>query len=446
MSISIGHASGRQLDGVAGHVPVVPARSRFSRFIRDRHHSGRLVVQPRMGFGEWARMRRGLEAVRGARASTVGTVTIDSYTRLNDHAAARAALERGHDLNGFPVVAHGTASTGRLLQGVASDDFPVQFRHGSALPQQLFSALAEVGADATEGGPVSYCLPYSRVPLRQATAAWAECCRILADQTETMHLESFGGCMLGQLCPPSLLIALSILEGMFFRQHGVRSISVSYAQQTDVGQDLEALAALRRLAAEWLSDTDWHVVLYTYMGVYPQTPVGAYRILADSARLAVWSGSERLIVKTAAEAHRIPSIEENVDALEFAAAIAEDTRCRGADGPVIRPTGVYEEALTLICSTLALSDDVGMALVTAFARGLLDVPYCLHQDNANRTRTAIGPGGRLCWSDPGKMPVTGALDGGDQRVSARSLIDMLGYNERRFDRMALIGPLTQELP
>jgi methylaspartate mutase epsilon subunit len=95
------------------------------------------------------------------------------------------------------------------------------------------------------------------VPLLQATAAWAECCRILADQPEAMHLESFGGCMLGQLCPPSLLIALSVLEGMFFGEHGVRSISVSYAQQTHPEQDLEALAALRQLAAEWPGCGRW---------------------------------------------------------------------------------------------------------------------------------------------------------------------------------------------
>ncbi len=74
--------------------------------------------------------------------------------------------------------------------------------------------------------------------------------------------------MLGQLCPPSLLVALSVLEGVFFKQHGLRSVSLSYAQQTHRGQDVEALLALRTLAAEHLSGLDWHVVLYTYMGVF----------------------------------------------------------------------------------------------------------------------------------------------------------------------------------
>ncbi|MFE0208115.1 methylaspartate mutase [Streptomyces sp. NPDC058985] len=419
--------------------PDVPAHGRFSRFVRRSHDQGRLVVQPRMGFADVATMRRGLEAVRAVRGASVGTVTVDSYTRVNDHDSARRALKRGDDLNGYPVVAHGTTETRRLLAGVSGEDFPVQFRHGSALPQELFGALARIGADATEGGPVSYCLPYSRVPLPEATAAWAECCRILADQPETVHLESFGGCMLGQLCPPSLLIALSVLEGMFFREHGMRSVSVSYAQQTSPGQDLEALDALRRLAAQWLGDVDWHVVLYTYMGVFPRTPVGAYRMLEDSVRLAVRSGTERLIVKTAVEAHRIPTIDENVDALEFAAAVASDERRHGPGEESIQQTGIYEEARQLITSTLRFGGDVGSALVEAFARGHLDVPFCLHQDNANRSRAAIDPAGTLRWCHPGAMPVTGSDGYGRAPMTARSLIDMLGYNERRFDREELVG-------
>jgi methylaspartate mutase epsilon subunit len=417
-------------------------RGRFSRFVRRHSDEGRLVVQPRMGFADLATMRAGLEQVRAARCTTVGTVTIDSYTRVNDHDAARRALREGEDLNGFPVVAHGAEATRRLLDGVGDDSFPVQFRHGSALPQELFRALTAVGADATEGGPVSYCLPYSRVPLAQATVAWAQCCRILAERPEPVHLETFGGCMLGQLCPPSLLVALSLLEGMFFLEHGLCSISLSYAQQTNPEQDLEALEALRLLAAEWLGDADWHVVLYTYMGVFPRTPVGAYRMLEASARLAVRAGAERLIVKTAAEAYRIPTIAENVDAVEFAAAVAAHEAA--APDPAVRPTstGIYEEARMFISTTLQSGEDVGSALVGAFARGHLDVPYCLHRDNANRSRAVISPDGLLRWSDPGAMPVAGAGRAAP-RITARGLIEMLGYNERRYDREQLAGPVLR---
>ncbi|MEU5943331.1 hypothetical protein ABZ807_30160 [Micromonospora sp. NPDC047548] len=188
---------------------------------------------------------------------------------------------------------------------------PVQVRHGSALPEEIFAALLRTGVDATEGGPVSYRPPYRRVRLCDAVDSWARCCAgygRLRDVGVEPHLESFGGCLLGQLCPPSLLIAVTELEGMFFRQHGLRSVSLSYAQQASPEQDEEALAALRRLVDELLPELDSHVVLYTYMGVYPRTRDGAPRLLGAAARLAVRGGAAHLIVKTPAEAYRIPTI------------------------------------------------------------------------------------------------------------------------------------------
>jgi Glutamate mutase epsilon subunit len=413
----------------------------FAAFMARAKAERTLVLQPRMGFGSIEQMREGLLAVSEANGTTVGTITLDSYTRVNDHASAALALRTGATLNGFPLVAHGAKAVRAMLDDIVTEDFPVQVRHGSAQPYDIFATLVEAGIDATEGGPVSYCLPYSRVPLREAVLEWARCCELLAGQADdhgrVAHLESFGGCMLGQMCPPSMLVALSVLEGLFFRQHGLRSISLSYAQQTNFHQDAEAILALRRLAGELLGDVDLHLVLYTFMGVFPHTPMGAMRILQDSARLAVQTGVERLIVKTAAEAYRIPTVAENVEALEFAESIG-----RLSPGQLLPTldTGVYQEARQLIEATLEYSSDVGSALIQAFRDGRLDVPYCLHQNNANLARAVVDAEGWLRWADPGRLPVradgNGFLPG---RLKAFGLLEMLGHNERRFDREQLVN-------
>ncbi|RZU53351.1 glutamate mutase subunit E [Krasilnikovia cinnamomea] len=419
----------------------------FGAFVARAKAAGRLVVQPRMGMGSPRLMREGLLATRRADATTVGTITIDSYTRVGNHAAARRALADGIDLNGYPIVGHDTAVTRAVLHGVQDDSFPVQVRHGSATPQQIFAALVAAGLDATEGGPVSYCLPYSRTPLRESVANWVQCCELLATLAQTgaePHLETFGGCMMGQLCPPGLLVAISVLEAMFFRQHGVRSISLSYAQQTDPEQDAEAVRALQRLAAELLPDTDRHVVIYTYMGLYPRTPAGARDLLVAAARLAVRCGAERLIVKTEAEAHRIPTIAENVAALELAAATAAGEPRGG--GPV-GDTGVYAEARALVQAVLELDADLGRALVRAFDRGYLDVPYCLHPDNAGRSRSYIDSAGRLRWAEIGAMPI-GHVVGASRprRVTAADLLGALSHVESKYDRAALGRPAAAHLP
>jgi methylaspartate mutase epsilon subunit len=416
--------------------PAAPAASTeppsFGRFVAAAARAGHLVVQPRMGFSDLGRMRQGLERTRFAAATTVGTLTLDSYTRVGDHAAAGRALRDGAALNGYPIVALPVGQTRALLAGVLDATFPVQVRHGSSQPQRIIRALVAAGLDATEGGPVSYCLPYGRTPLRESIAHWVDSCELLAAAPGTPHLESFGGCMLGQLCPPSLLVAISVLEAMFFVQHGLASVSLSYAQQTDPGQDEEAVCALRRLAAELLPPAvDRHVVLYTYMGVYPSTPAGARRLLEASAELAVRSGAQRLIVKTTAEARRIPTIEENVRALETAATVAAATR--PAPGPAA-DTGVYDEARAFVDAVRELDTDLGRALRKAFALGYLDIPYCLHPDNAGRSRSYIDSAGRLRWSAVGRMPIAApaARDAQAALTSAR-LLSTLHHVARTFD-------------
>ncbi|MGI3204578.1 methylaspartate mutase [Streptomyces sp. GLT-R25] len=430
----------------------------FGEFVRRRAAAGTLVVQPRMGFDDPRKMRAGLSATKSAAAATVGTVTLDSYTRLRDDAALADALARGRPLNGYPIVAHDPAVTAAMLAGLYGPDFPVQVRHGSAVPEDIFEALVALRLNATEGGPVSYCLPYGRTPLAESVRNWTRCVRRFAELREEgaePHLETFGGCLMGQLCPPGLLVAVSVLEALFFQQHGVRSVSLSYAQQTHAGQDREAVAALRRLCGELLPAGSWHVVVYAYMGLYPVTVHGAYRLLGAAAELAVRSGAERLIVKTVAESRQIPPIEENVAALEFAAATAARTVRDGRSDAEDSET--YQEAAALVHAVLGLGPDLGGALVRAFERGYLDVPYCVHPDNRGRTRSHLDGEGRLRWADPGALPLARhGRTGAARRVTSAELHADLHFVRRAFDgadeeRVALTGgsaavPVQDGLP
>src|SRR5689334_14302501 len=415
----------------------------LGRYVGVHGAASRLVVQPRMGMADPEAMAAGIAAVAGLDRPTVATVTVDSYTRVGDHSAAARALMSGAPLNGFPIVSHGPQRTA-LVAAAAGDDVPVQVRHGSALPGAILAAAAEAGLAASEGGPVSYCLPYGRTPLVEAVGHWADATEMfgemVADRGGRAHLETFGGCLLGQLCPPSLLIATSVLEALFFVQHGLRSVSLSYAQQTHPVQDIEALAALDHLATELLPDVvDRHLVLYTYMGVFPRRVEGARSLLADSARIAVLGGAQRLIVKTETEAHRIPTVAENLTALTAGADWAAHAR-RDTDLPdrhAVDFSQVLDEARTLVQAVLALSPDVGRALVQAFASGTLDVPYCLHADNAGQSRGAIDADGRLYWAHAGRMPVRIPAGRRATAVTSGGLLRMLNHTAERHDRAAL---------
>ena len=87
----------------------------FGQFVARARSAGQLVVQARMGMSDPDQMRAGLRAVREAGALTVGTITLDSYTRLGEHDKARAALAAGTSLNGYPIVVHDTIGPEREL-------------------------------------------------------------------------------------------------------------------------------------------------------------------------------------------------------------------------------------------------------------------------------------------------------------------------------------------
>lgn len=408
-------------------------RTGLHSFVRDACRNGRLAVQPRMGFGNLGKMHEALNCVKSLPCAAVGTLTLDSHTRQGDYESALRCLEPGHSLNGFPIMSHAVADIARMLDDVCANGFPVQVRHGTAQPQRIFERLLLLGLTSTEGGPVSYCLPYSRLPLSVAVDAWREGCQILASDGEGSHIESFGGCLLGQLCPPSLLVAMTIIEGLFFRQHGIRSISLSYAQGTSALQDAGALKALRSLAGSYLSDVDWHVVLYTYMGMFPRSPHGARQLVNDSALLARVTGTERLVVKTVSEAHGIPSIDDNLEALMLASRVELPM-----DFPV-SPTDEFHqeiehEAECMIGAVLDLHTDIGRALIQSFSVGLLDIPYCLHPDNRGHTRTFIDGDGALRWARIGRLPLSnGTFVGKAEPLTSTELLNSLNYVRSKYD-------------
>lgn len=300
---------------------------RFARFVLAAMQADQLIVQPRMGFDSLSEMRAGLKAVKVANALSVGTITLDSYTRVGEHQTAALAMQEHRGLNGYP------------------------------------------------------------------------------------------------------------LEGLFFLQHGVHSISLSYAQQTDQLQDVAALHVLRLLATEHLGAADWHVVLYTYMGVFPRTSQGSKSLLAESVRLARMGGAQRLIVKTVAEAHRIPTVAENIEALEFGSSTWQSLPSdKSAWFNFALAVEIYDEASQLVNAVRNLHADMGVALRLAFESGYLDIPYCLHKDNQGLSRSYIDAAGRLQWHAVGRMPITAKpSDRHKGRLDPFDFLEMLSTVEHRFD-------------
>jgi methylaspartate mutase epsilon subunit len=413
----------------------------FHHYIESHRAENHLIVQPRMGLSNLTEMRHGLEAVRQLPFARIGTITLDSLTRQCLWLQAEAALLNGAPLNGFPIVAHGPEVTRAMLQGVLSADFPVQVRHGSPLPERIFEAAHTAGIDSIEGGPVSYCLPYGRVPLADSVEAWDRAVRFWAEAGRSSgtihHLETFGGCMMGQLAPPDLLVALSVLEALFFAERGIRSLSLSISQGTNFSQDVGAVLALRRLAEDCLpAAVRSHIVFYTWMGVFPETGGGARRLIEDSAIIAAVARAERMIVKTAVEGSHLPAVADNIHALTWADAAARQGRdFTPAAESLEHAEEIRHRAKRIVEAVLNLSPRLDQSLLVAFDRGILDVPFCLHPDNRNEARAHVDPRtGVVRWDRTGKIPVLKERTHPPPlRTTSRQLLASLAFNQRKYD-------------
>ena len=381
----------------------------LSRFLN--HRDGKVCFQPRMGVKCIDSMAAALQKIK-ALSSPIGTLTLDSFSRQYDIESIERVMNGSGELNGFPLIFYDHAEIKEKMTSLQDDTFLIQVRHGMANPYEMVKHMIRAGLIVTEGGPISYCLPYSRLPLEKSLGSWQKTVGILADNGG--HLETFSGCMMGQLSPPSLLIALNIIEGLFFANHGLSDMSFSYAQSYNLQQDYAALCALKTLVDNYFGTVNYHIVVYTFMGIYPETVTGHKNILFDSYKLAQQSKSRRLIYKTRYESSRIPSISENMDELQNLMKIdsLQETDNRNSteknDNTLELDTKEYnrilQEAEILIQNVIHLSPDLNASILTAFDQGILDVPYCLHPQNKGNTQSWIQDNGQdkgyVRWHHP----------------------------------------------
>jgi methylaspartate mutase epsilon subunit len=374
--------------------------------------TGRPAIQPRCGVGSHAAMRTLLtEAERRARPDLL-TLTIDSYTRLRrfPEAARVLAADPGR-LNGYPLVAHGWRRGRELNEAVR---VPLQIRHGSPDPRELFATALAAGITSFEGGGVSYNLPYAKdVPLRESLAAWRlvdRACGLLAARGVVVEREMFGT-LTAVLLPPSVSIAVSLLEALSAAREGVRCVSLAYPQGGNAVQDVAALRAIGDLTRQYLpAGTLAYPVLHQFMGPFPREPERADALILLGGLVAVWGGAAKVIVKTNQEAAGIPDLDATVRGLRTTQVAASGYL--GAFG--VDESAVAEEREWICREVRELVDPVvagaGLAgsIEAAFRDGRLDVPFSASIHAHSAVIPCRDRFGAVRYGEPGRLPLSAA--------------------------------------
>jgi len=360
-------------------------------------HKQKMLVQPRGGFPTYKKQFALYEFFVDANVDVL-PLTIDSNTRLNDYATSKKMLRLSEEndvdmLNGYPLVNHGYRTTRKMITHFNK---PVSLRHGTPDARLLIETAIASGIFEIEGGPITYLLPYSKnFPLDKAFLYWKYVERVCANYSklnEPINRESFGP-LTATLVPPSITIVIQLLEMLLSLEEGVKSFSVSFAQQGSMNQDIVTGAVLKKLAKYYAaqidcSDAAIHLVYHQWMGAFPMNKDYAEQLINMSTVIASMVGADKIITKTREEASGIPTKEAN------AKTVANTQYTLGIlNGLPNVVDEEEEEMLTLQVKAIMEAvfndpaDTLWRKVFNSIKNGIIDVPFSPHIINHNNMIT-----------------------------------------------------------
>ncbi len=382
------------------------------------HHfskRGKMLVQPRGGFPTFEQQYALYEYFVNADVDVL-PLTVDSNTRLNDYVTAKKMLRLSEEndmdmLNGYPLITHGYRTTRKMITHFNK---PVSLRHGTPDARLLIETAIASGIFEIEGGPITYLLPYSKnFPLDKAFLYWKYVERVCANYSELnepINRESFGP-LTATLVPPAITIVIQLLEMLLSLEEGVKSFSVSFAQQGSMNQDIVTGAVIRKLASYYAEQIDCgdaaiNLVYHQWMGAFPSNQDYADQLINLSTVIASMVGADKIITKTRQEAFGIPTREVN------AKTVADTQYClRILNG---LPTVVDEEEEEILMLEVRAimdavfndpADTLWRKVFNCIKSGIIDVPFSPHIINQNEMITIRDTGKNIRIIERGNVPI-----------------------------------------
>jgi methylaspartate mutase epsilon subunit len=446
----------------AGAVDLVQSAAALAeaRWLSDAQvnarQSARPLLQPRCGVDD-VEAQRALFRDLEAGGADVLSFQIDSLTRNNCHAEVALILDAPRDgsegprLNGFPAVNHGAAVIRDILAEFPS--MPFQVRHSTRDPRLLAEISFAGGVAAFEGGGLCYNLPYyPDYPPAESVRRWRyvdELAGYFARAHGVRIDREFFGVLTATLVPPSLAISVCILEALAAASRGVMSVSLGYAEQGHRWQDVAAIRCAERLGRDYLdrygySGVQVSTVFHQFMGAFPLDADAARTLIWNSGVTAALSGATRIMLKTGAEANRIPSASDNCESLRLVASACDAAAQAPLDQVAVdrECALIAEEVRAILDASLdAGRDDPDSAMVEAVARGFIDVPFSPSRWNRNEVRCLRDETGAVRIAKAGRMSLsTSTHEANTQLVATRLKRDGQWLEEAiEADVTALIG-------
>lgn len=426
------------------------------------------LLHPRAGVALVNEQIQLLQALKGGGAGVL-SYQVDSLTRNNDYIGAEESIKESATLgtsviNGFPVVNHGVGPLRRVVEAVG---MPLQTRHSTRAPELLAEISYAGGVTAYEGGPICYNVPYFKdYSLADSIRAWQYVDRLTglyADEYDIILDREFFGTLTATLLPPSLAIASGILEACLAASQGVRCVSIGYAEQGHRIQDIAAIRTIHSLVPEFLERMGLpriqvNAIFHQYMAAFPLDEAKAGELIRESSTTAALAGATRMLTKTAVEAYRIPSMKDNLDALQLSRLGIECAKTVQVDPVAVADEEkiIRKEVEAILYGVIACGKgSLAAGVVNAFHTGAFDIPFAPSIYNQGEVMCARDTTGAVRFLDPGQLPLDSELkafhsDRMTDRCHAEGLLlgednhvlveqDVLRISRGEYDRWPLGG-------
>lgn len=409
----------KDLDQAVEYLKTIPAEKNFAKKLAAAKLQGRTLVQPRAGVALIDKHIELLQTLQAAGADFLPS-TIDSYTRQNRYQNCAHGIEESIKagrsmLNGFPAVNHGWEGCKQVLDNV---NVPLQARHGTPDARLLAEVIQAAGWTSNEGGGISYNIPYAKsVSLADTLYYWQYCDRLVGYYEErgvTINREPFGP-LTGTLVPPSIAIAIGIIEALLAAEQGVKNITVGYGQCGNVVQDVAAVRALQQLTDEYMEKNGYEnmvitTVFHQWMGGFPADEAAATGLIAMASSVAALAGATKMITKTPHESVGIPTAEANatgIKASKLVVTLLKDQKFPNSAEVVAEMELIRKEVECIMNKVYEVGNgDLAQGVVAAFEQGILDIPFAPSKFNAGKILPARDNEGSVRILEFGNVPMT----------------------------------------
>jgi methylaspartate mutase epsilon subunit len=375
------------------------------------------LLQPRTGVANLHEQIEKLKELQKINID-VASVQLDASTRVKNYQKAKEGVEISNAkktsfLNGFPVPIYGQKG---IIDIVESLKIPFQIRGGAPDHRLTYEIAISGGSSAVEGGFLCYLFPYDKeTSPSESLRNWQYVDRLAGLYYERDNIiinREWFGVLTANLIPPSLAIAVNIIQTILSAKQGVKSISIGYAEQGNRSQDIAAMQANKELNNKYLryfgiNDVTIPTVFHQYMAAFPSDFEKSEMLIFNSAVSAQLSKADRMMMKSPVEAHKIPSTKENQLGVKISKRGFLLAKDMDIDHKIVNleKKMIHKEVDSIISEVLKLGDgDLAKGAIKAFAKGTIDIPFSPSKYNRGEVVCIRDINGAVRYAQFGNLP------------------------------------------